>query len=642
MYYLITSISSGVILAIIGLFVLVKNHRNRSNILFWLFTTLYGANSLGAAAAYFIAEPKTAYIEWGFLALASVLAQSTFVFFTQAFIRIKNPNYLKISYAHLFIGLLVTAVTFFLPYSAEKKGMLWMIQPVFSIYVAYLSFTVFTFAFVFYLLWESYRQNRNTVIAEQTRYFSLAISIVFAAIFIDIAQQTIVTNFAHNLGLPITFNLAYLAAVVFAGVVATNIVKNKFLDIASALHHTLMWGILLALTFIPFSFGAHFIAELKFTSQFNRLTAFFGLVTLDILFFNWIKPRVDHLFFRRRYHLLKFLSEHQEKFSQISDLETITNHVDHILMNSIYPKRFSLVVDPRYFESVSGHLRVAIQFKSELLGYLVLQEKKNERPYNTTDRLFLKQLCNQLATALFIDMQKQEKVLLSEREKRAKELTYFISHEIKGPLYVIHGHIKKILEMPESSGPAVNRCLYVLKECAHLNQFLNNYLLFEKFNAGIETLEKTRFTLGEILDDVLERNQVLLEEKNISVRQKGLENLSVLADKENLRVVFNNLLSNAIKHSKKHGVIEVVATEEDSAIRLLFKDFGAGISDDMLQNLFLKFMHTSPHEGHSFSSGLGLFICHKIIERHQGVINVRSALNQGTEFEICVPKETIA
>lgn len=645
-YYLISSVSCALLLGAIGFFVFLKNPKQKTNRLFLLFNFFYALNAIGAASAYFIVDSRIAYFEFITLALLVVLSQASFLAFVQEFIQLTSKRNRILSRIHLIFGVSSSFIAYFLPYESKKVGFLWVLNPTPIAFATYLIFTITTFVFVFFLLWAGYQKHRFTLLAEQVKFFTLSVSIVFIAVLIDVIQQIVVSNFLPpNLGIPFTFNLTYLAAVIFATLIAYNIVKNKFLDIASALHHTLMWSALLILTFLPFSILGHFLSTLNFRTGFNRFSTFFILMVSAVLFFNWVKPRLDHFFYRRRYHLLKFLSEYHEKFSQISDLVTITNHVEHILMNTLYPKSFLLIADPTYFVDISGSLVIPILFDSKLLGYLILDNKRNERSYNATDRLFLKQLSNQLAIALYninllhqIELEKQEKLRLVERENLAKELTHFVSHEIKGPIYVIDGHGKKILKSFDQPKEVLKSSLFIVKECAKLSQFLNNYLLSETFSAGIETLEKNMTNLSEIISEVLSRNDIFLEEQGIQV-QNHISNLQCSVDREKIHLVFNNLLLNSLKYSSKGSCIEISGYEQEDTVFLCFKDSGKGMTSEILNNVFKKFHASSSKKSHFVSSGLGLSICHKIICQHKGEIDIESQPNQGTTIKISLPKE---
>lgn len=112
----------------------------------------------------------------------------------------------------------------------------------------------------------------------------------------------------------------------------------------------------------------------------------------------------------------------------------------------------------------------------------------------------------------------------------------------------------------------------------------------------------------------------------------------VHADKEKLRVVLQNLLENSIKYSNMHGKILIGITLKDATLEVSIKDTGVGISEEGKEKIFEKFYRDSEAEKKEIiGSGIGLFTCKEIVEKHRGKIWFESKEKEGTTFFFTIP-----
>ena len=115
--------------------------------------------------------------------------------------------------------------------------------------------------------------------------------------------------------------------------------------------------------------------------------------------------------------------------------------------------------------------------------------------------------------------------------------------------------------------------------------------------------------------------------------KKGCEQpLTVFADQEKIRQLFNNLIDNSIKYGRFGGtVVASVYNTDDKNILVEISDDGMGINEKYLNRVFERFFRTTEGRGRDATgSGLGLSICKHIIEAHGHNIHVRSKENIGT------------
>lgn len=151
-------------------------------------------------------------------------------------------------------------------------------------------------------------------------------------------------------------------------------------------------------------------------------------------------------------------------------------------------------------------------------------------------------------------------------------------------------------------------------------------------------IQKERFSLTDQLKQLIRQYQWKVSKQNLMV-SLSCPPLFINGDPTLLYSVWENLFTNAIKYNEPNGTIDIIVKETETTIIVTFTDTGIGLSKAEQQRIFDRFYRvdetrTSQIEG----TGLGLSIVQKIIDIHQGTIDVRNAPNRGTSFIISLPK----
>ena len=156
-------------------------------------------------------------------------------------------------------------------------------------------------------------------------------------------------------------------------------------------------------------------------------------------------------------------------------------------------------------------------------------------------------------------------------------------------------------------------------------------------------LQKT--DLNDVLDGVRDDLELLIAERHVDLR--ALNPLPVLpAVRVHMQQLFTNIINNAIKFSGGNPIIEIssdtLTLESDNGhlLRgnyncLKFKDNGIGFEQKYAGDIFKPFKRLSSH---AKGTGIGLAVCHKIVENHGGSIEVTSRPDAGTTFTIYLPQ----
>ncbi|MFD2307908.1 HAMP domain-containing sensor histidine kinase [Enterococcus termitis] len=210
------------------------------------------------------------------------------------------------------------------------------------------------------------------------------------------------------------------------------------------------------------------------------------------------------------------------------------------------------------------------------------------------------------------------------------------SHEFNTPMVSIRGFAKQLDKPGLSDIQRQESIAIILEETERLSHLSANILLLSKLeNQQQLTLKKTSFYLDEQLRMCLLLLQRLWEEKNIEWSLE-LTHLLIVADEELLTQLWLNLIKNAIKYSHHSGTISISCYMFGSDVKVIVQDKGIGMSDYERSHVFEKFYQgDASHQ--TMGNGLGLTIAARIVQLHNGKINVKSKEQEGATFITILP-----
>ena len=236
------------------------------------------------------------------------------------------------------------------------------------------------------------------------------------------------------------------------------------------------------------------------------------------------------------------------------------------------------------------------------------------------------------------DRTKQIQHLLRQKDEFINQL----SHDLKTPLtpmMVLLPLLKEKIKNKKDteSFDVVLRNVYFMKD------LVNKTIDLAKLNSGIIQLEFQTINLNEELEFIIGNNQVLFDRNDIKIINRIKDQIFVFADKIRLDEVFNNLITNAIKYSPdKGGKIYIDAKEDKERFTISIKDTGLGMDSEQIELVFDEFYKVDDSRHELDSSGLGLTITKKIIEKHGGKIWVESeGTGKGSTFYFTLKKSKI-
>ncbi len=222
-----------------------------------------------------------------------------------------------------------------------------------------------------------------------------------------------------------------------------------------------------------------------------------------------------------------------------------------------------------------------------------------------------------------------------------KDFVNNFTHEFKTPLAVIKIAAevlqqKNIIEKPDKLN---NYAGIINEQTSHLQSQVQRLLEIAYTDRTRLPLEKERFDVNLLLKESINDLQPLIEQKNAVVRTRfSTGEATINADKPYLRLCFVNLIENAIKYANTPEIL--ISTEtEGNYIYIAVKDNGIGIATEHKKKIYDRFFRITDGELHTSKGfGLGLNFVKKVIDTHNGKIEVSSEPGKGSTFTIKLPR----
>ncbi len=229
----------------------------------------------------------------------------------------------------------------------------------------------------------------------------------------------------------------------------------------------------------------------------------------------------------------------------------------------------------------------------------------------------------------------QAELIQAVKMKALGDLVTGVAHEINNPLMASDTFLH-LMEEETRHSPTLQKRVSLLKKC---NLRIKNIVKKLKAFSMQAEMAFTPMNVNEAVTSVLEIIQQQALNQCIEVRCNLREDLpEVLGDKNQIEQVLLNLISNACDAMEKSvNKVLTVSTDFDPKVRqvkISVKDTGIGITEEQIEQIFNPFFTTKSTDK---GMGLGLSICYKIIEAHRGKIEVKSKLNQGSDFIVVLP-----
>src|SRR5690554_1003696 len=218
---------------------------------------------------------------------------------------------------------------------------------------------------------------------------------------------------------------------------------------------------------------------------------------------------------------------------------------------------------------------------------------------------------------------------------RKDEFIGLASHELKTPLTSVAGYLEILSRMvaDEKSQLFLHKTRQQVKKISAL---VDDLLDVTKIESGKLPFSEERFDIRRVVEDVIE----LISHSNHAyqfVLNTEVDELFITGDPHRIEQVLTNLLTNAVRYSPGTDRVELLLSEEEECALIGVKDYGVGIPQDKLEEIFSRFYRVNETKSQASGLGLGLYLSQEIVSRHGGTIWAESQPGEGSVFWVRLP-----
>ncbi len=208
-----------------------------------------------------------------------------------------------------------------------------------------------------------------------------------------------------------------------------------------------------------------------------------------------------------------------------------------------------------------------------------------------------------------------------------------VTHELKTPIAVTQLNLETLQKRKLEEAQQQKIISSTLKEANRLNELTNNILVASQLEAGAYYLNKQEVNLSEISEESFKEFEQRFPAREL--QKKIQPDLYVEGEQLLLQLLINNLLDNAIKYSSAEKTVLLILEEKNKEVKLSVTDEGIGISDAEKKRVFDKFYRIGSESTRTAKgTGLGLYLCKKIVHEFKGTITIENNKPQGSIFTV--------
>jgi two-component system, OmpR family, phosphate regulon sensor histidine kinase PhoR len=262
--------------------------------------------------------------------------------------------------------------------------------------------------------------------------------------------------------------------------------------------------------------------------------------------------------------------------------------------------------------------------------------------YLTSDEIHLSKYLPELQEEIkkMFERIQSDITYLKRLERIRTEFLANVSHELRTPIFAIQGFIETLLD-GAIDDKKVNKS-FLEKANQHtinLSNLLNDLIDISMIESGEMRMSFRYFNVNEYLGLIVQEFKLMADEKGITLTyHPARDGLQFFGDKNKLKQVMINLLTNAIKYTEA-GSVDILVEEEKNHGKIIIKDTGIGLSETDAERIFERFYRVDKARSRSVGgTGLGLAIVKHIVEAHGSKVEIKSKLNEGSEFSFSLKK----
>jgi len=649
--------------ALFGLWVVWKRPREKLNRLFFFLALSVAWWAFGYGHVLQSATPMEA-LKWAHFGICgAIIIPPLFYHFMLCFLRRTEKLLLRAIYAGSVVFLLLSQFPFFL---TTPTHYVWGYYPrAGPVYIFFIGYFYIGFGLALKDILFVYRELKSHpkpyISVDQVKYVFRAYCLATCSI----------SDYLPNYGIPI-YPFAYLAAIGWLVTMAYAVLRYRLMDLRLILRKTLIYTVVSVFVTVAYFLSTSLMAGLSAAyfgrHSFLEVALFSGFLTVTFLpLFRWIQYVVDRLFFRFKIDREAKLMQFSAEIVQVDNLDSMTRSLYRVVEEALHPKSMALYLrladKPDYMEvaqALSPNLPMSLAAgniwekyfrkdpqavireagtlapdiheamersgifaavplirRQDVLGFLLLGEKRSEEPYSNEDIVLLRIVLNQATIAY-------------EKPKLIKEMTSGFAHEIKMPLANIalpaeltFIEVGQALDGKRSTEEVLSKIQRRMKYIMDQTFLASHRVDALQAMAGRDRSAFEPIPLDGFIQRCAESLHEWSAEKGCRLTIHVGKLLPVIyGDQRQLEIAFVNVLKNgveaAVSHASPQPAVSVNVSTETPGVKIDIQDNGPGVGPDHEAAIFDPYFSTKGSHG----TGMGLYLARQIAEQHGGYLRL--------------------
>ncbi len=370
-----------------------------------------------------------------------------------------------------------------------------------------------------------------------------------------------------------------------------------------------------------------------------------------------------------------------QQLHHVLSLDTPQSIVVSVCQTRQYYLANEVSVDVNYFAwkdlpQTRSELALPLQIGNKIIGVLDIQSNQ-PTAFDHEDVTALQTMADEIAISIgnaqsyrlaqqeIAERQRAETALQKANDELAKmnvnkdKFFSIVAHDLKGPFQPLLGMSELLPQIITTSSEEdiIEMCDSIHRTAKNVYNLLENLLQWSRLQQNRIQHQPSEINLNQMVEQNIQLLEAKATEKEITLQNKGKEELRVYADENMLDTVFRNLINNALKFTPPGGQVTISAEIREQGlgvkgwrltpslqplapdfVAVTVSDTGIGISTADLSKLFkIGSHHTTLGTAREKGTGLGLLICKEMVEKNWGQIGVKSELDKGTKVTFTVP-----
>ncbi|XOB92251.1 phosphate regulon sensor histidine kinase PhoR [Pseudomonadota bacterium 24LQ007] len=232
---------------------------------------------------------------------------------------------------------------------------------------------------------------------------------------------------------------------------------------------------------------------------------------------------------------------------------------------------------------------------------------------------------------------------LYQLEQMRRDFVGNVSHEMRTPLTVISGYLETLVDHGEELPPKWRRAINTMAaQASRMEALITDLILLSRIETGEHTVDDTLTDVDALLNQICHDARALSGDKGHQISVQISDHRLLQGDESQLRSAFSNLVFNAVKYTPAGGAITVAWSTNRDGAHLSVKDTGIGIDPIHIPRLTERFYRADPsRHKDTGGTGLGLAIVKHVLINHDGNLEIRSKVGEGSEFICHFPRERL-